>query len=83
MVRRVAQVAGDLVGRAVGRVVVGAEGAAGGDAVGGAEGGEAGEACGKGRAAAGLFGEDDFVEEADGGVGGRVALAFVDEFVER
>jgi hypothetical protein len=52
-------------------------------AVGGAQGREAGQAGGeRGGAAAGLFGEDDLVEEADGGVRGRAALALVNEFVE-
>lgn len=52
------------------------------EAVGAAQGGEAGESRGKDGAAAGLFGEDDLVEEADCGVGGGVAFAFVDELVE-
>jgi hypothetical protein len=50
--------------------------------VAGAEGRQAGEACREGRFAAGFFGEDDLVEEADGGICGGVALTFVDEFVE-
>ncbi len=69
MVGRVGEVARDL-GRAgwggeaaVGGVGVG--GAAWVEAVGGAEGGEAGDACREDGAAAGFFGEDDFVEEAD------------------
>ena len=52
------------------------------EAVGGAEGGEAGDACREDGAAAGFFGEDDFVEEADAWLGCGVAFAFVDEFVE-
>jgi len=55
---------------------------AGVEAVGGAEGGQAREAGRESGAAAGLFGEDDLVEEADCGVGGGAALALVDELVE-
>lgn len=36
----------------------------------------------EGGAAAVAFGEDDLVEEEDGGVGGGFGFALVDEFVE-
>ena len=85
MVGRVREVAGDL-GRAGGRgeaaVAAVVAVAARVEAVGGAEGGEAGDAGREDGAAAGFFGEDDFVEEADCWVCGGVAFAFVNEFVE-
>lgn len=34
------------------------------------------------RTSSSLFGHDDFVKEADGWVGGRFHLAFMDELIE-
>lgn len=75
MVRRVAQIRRDL-GRSRGRVVPDR------GAVRGADGREAGEAHCKSRTSACFLGDDDFVEEADCGVGGGLPLALVDEFIE-
>ena len=79
VVRRVVEVAGILILSRCAR----AARPKSGNAMRGADCGQAGEALRKGGTATGLLGQDDFVEQSDGGVRWRCSFAFMNKFVER